>query len=721
MTCQLTMFFPSPFNQLIKWKHNKGIDMNVQSIIRNDKLRNKRFEDLANNSPTIIWMSDESGSTIFINKRWMEITGQVVNDALGYGWLEMVHPEDREEMGLTFFRAKEAEHVFFGQYRLKQTTGDYRWVSDTGSPRIDNNGAFLGYIGGVIDIDDGKTAEEALFLSNERFEAAIEAVEGFMWICDGHGNFVDNQSEWEDLTGQTMEEYRDLGWADAVHPDDIDQYLVAVYRSISSGESLNAEHRLKNKEGEYRNYTVRASPVKNPNGTIREWVGVHTDITEIRMNEARILHLATHDPLTNLPNRTQLEARIRHLILQDDLAVHAILIMDMNRFKVINDTLGHAVGDQILIQVGNLLTANVREADFVARAGGDEFAIFLQNVQTPDNVSKIASKILDVLSLPIVVGQHELIMNASIGIAMYPENGKDETTLLRHADLAMYKAKIMGGNALKFYDHSTFIKNEQRFLLERDLRRALQNNEFFLNYQPKINTKTMAVEGVEALIRWRHPDLGLIPPNDFISLAEEIGLIRQIGEWVTREAGAQLQKWNQEGIGNLKIAINLSVVELLNPLFLQTLKKNIAEMSLDPHQFELEITESRLMENIQFYEELLNDIKDLGFTLSIDDFGTGYSSLSYLKKLPIEILKIDKSFIQDITIDKDDAAIVSATISMAQKMDLAIIAEGVETKEQVEFLQENGCTGMQGYYFSKPLPAAEIPEFVKRFHEKLIH
>jgi len=694
--------------------------MNVQPIIRNDKLKNKRFEDLANNSPTIIWMSDEYGLTRFVNNRWMEITGQNVNDALGYGWLEMVHPDDREEIGSTFLREKEAKHVFFGKYRLKQATGDYRWVSDTGSPRIDNNGTYLGYIGGVIDIDDEKAAKEALFLSNERFEAAIEAVEGVMWICDGHGNFIDKQSEWEDLTGQTIEEYRGLGWAKCVHPDDIDKYLAATYRSISSGELLNAEHRLKNKEGEYRNYSVKASPVRNADGTIREWVGVHTDITETRINEARILHLATHDSLTNLPNRTQLEDRMRHLILQCDFAVHAILIMDMNRFKVINDTLGHAVGDQILIQVGNLLTAHVREADSVARAGGDEFAIILHNVQTQDNVSKIASKILSILSLPIVVGQHELIMNASIGIAMYPENGKDETTLLRHADLAMYKAKMMGGNALKFYDHSTFIKNEERFSLERDLRRALQNDEFFLNYQPKINTKTMAVEGVEALIRWQHPDLGLIPPNDFISLAEEIGLIRQIGEWVIREAGAQLQKWDHEGIGNIKIAINLSVVELLNPLFLQTLKKNIAEMSLDPNQFELEITESRLMENIQFYEDLLNDIKDLGFTLSIDDFGTGYSSLSYLKKLPIEILKIDKSFIQDITIDKDDAAIVSATISMAQKMGLAIIAEGVETKEQVEFLQENGCTGMQGYYFSKPLSAAKTPEFVKRFNHKLI-
>jgi diguanylate cyclase (GGDEF)-like protein/PAS domain S-box-containing protein len=719
MPVRLTTVLIKPF--LISWLMEplQGIDMNAPAIIRIDKLRNKRFEDLANNSPTIIWMSDKSGLTIFINKRWMEITGQPVNDALGYGWLEMVHPDDREEMGSTFLKAKEAEHVFFGKYRLKQADGDYRWVSDTGSPRIDNDGNYLGYIGGVIDIHDGKTAQEALFLSNERFEAAIEAIEGVMWISDAHGNFIDKQSDWENLTGQTFEEYRGLGWAKHVHPDDIDLFLATAYQSISSGESLNAEHRLKNKEGEYRNYSVRANAVKNNDGTIREWVGVHTDITEIRRNEARILHFATHDSLTNLPNRTLLEDHIRHLILQRDSAVHAILIMDMNRFKVINDTLGHAVGDQTLIEVGNLLSAQIGEGDSIARVGGDEFAIVLQNVKTQDNASKMGSKILDFLSHPIVVGQHELILNASIGIAMYPENGADATTLLRHADLAMYKAKVMGGNALQFYDHGTFIKNEERFLLERDLRRALQNNEFFLNYQPKINTRTMEVEGVEALIRWQHPKLGLIPPNDFISLAEEIGLIRQIGEWVTLEAGAQLQKWRLEGITNLKIAINVSVVELLNPLFLQTLKKNIAEMSLDPHQFELEITESRLMENIQFYEVLLNDIKSLGFTLSIDDFGTGYSCLSYLKRLPIEILKIDKSFIQDITIDKDDAAIVSATISMAQKMGLAIIAEGVETKEQVEFLQENGCTGMQGYYFSKPLSAAKIPEFVKQFHHAL--
>lgn len=687
--------------------------MNVQPIIRNDKLKNKRFEDLANNSPTIIWMSDEYGLTIFINKRWMEITGQNVNDALGYGWLEMIHPDDREEMGSTFLRAKEAKHVFFGKYRLKQATGDYRWVSDTGSPRIDNNGTYLGYIGGVIDIDDEKAAKEALFLSNERFEAAIEAVEGVMWICDGHGNFIEKQSEWEDLTGQTFEEYHGLGWSKSVHPDDIDQYLAAAYRSISSGEPLNAEHRLKNKEGEYRNYSVRASPVKNKDGTIREWVGVHTDITETRMNEARVLHLATHDPLTNLPNRTQLEDRIRHLILQCDFAVHAILIMDMNRFKVINDTLGHAVGDQILIQVGNLLTANVREADSVARAGGDEFAIILHNVQTKDNASKIASKILSVLSLPIVVGQHELIMNASIGIAMYPENGKDETTLLRHADLAMYKAKIMGGNALKFYDHSTFIKNEERFLLERDLRRALQNDEFFLNYQPKINTKTMTVEGVEALIRWQHPDLGLIPPNDFISLAEEIGLIRQIGEWVTREAGTQLQKWSQEGVGNIKIAINLSVVELLNPLFLQTLKKNISEMSLDPSQFELEITESRLMENIQFYEVLLNDIKNLGFTLSIDDFGTGYSSMSYLQRLPLDTLKIDKSFVNDIATNKHDISIAKAIIGLAHILSLKVVAEGVETEAQAACLKDAECDIVQGYLYAKPMALEELIVFLK--------
>ena len=237
MPVRLTTVLIKPF--LISWLMEplQGIDMNAPAIIRIDKLRNKRFEDLANNSPTIIWMSDKSGLTIFINKRWMEITGQHVNDALGYGWLEMVHPDDREVMGSTFLKAKEAEHVFFGKYRLKQADGDYRWVSDTGSPRIDNDGNYLGYIGGVIDIHDGKTAQEALFLSNERFEAAIEAIEGVMWISDAHGNFIHKQSDWENLTGQTFEEYRGLGWAKHVHPDDIDLFLATAYQSISSGST----------------------------------------------------------------------------------------------------------------------------------------------------------------------------------------------------------------------------------------------------------------------------------------------------------------------------------------------------------------------------------------------------------------------------------------------------------------------------------------------------
>lgn len=691
--------------------------MCAESTSLHDPLANKRFEDLANNSPTIIWMSDESGTTIFINKRWTEITGQKVQDALGYGWLEMVHPDDREEMGQRFLAAKEAEGVFFGRYRLKSVTGEYRWVADTGSPRIDNNGVYLGYIGGVIDIHERQIAEDALFISNERFKAAIDAVEGLMWICDAQGNFIANQPQWETLTGQTFEEYQGFGWAKHIHPDDQEQYLAAAYYAITSGKSLKAHHRLKNKNGEYRNYSVRASPVKNSDGSVREWVGVHTDITERIENEARILHLATHDSLTNLPNRILFEDRFRHLTLQRDVRFHAILIMDIKRFKFINDTLGHSFGDQLLTLISTILSAQIREGDSIARIGGDEFAIVLESVNSQEDVMKIATKILNVLSTPVLIEEHELIINASVGIAMFPQDGKEVTTLLRHADLAMYKAKLMGGNAIRFYDQSNFIKNDERFLLERDLRRALENEELFLNYQPKINTKTMRVEGVEALIRWQHPKLGLIAPNDFISLAEEIGIICQIGEWVIKEASAQSKRWRNEGLIDIKIAVNVSVIQLMNSSFLQFLKTSILDMPLDPKEFELEITESRLMENIQFYEVLLNEIKALGFTLSIDDFGTGYSSLSYLKRLPIEILKIDRSFVQDITIDQDDAAIVSATISMAHKMDLAVIAEGVETKEQADFLKESGCTSMQGYYFSKPLPANVLTEFINEFHQ----
>ena len=689
--------------------------MSKNSLSEHKLFRNKRFEDLANNSPNIIWMSDVSGTTIFINKKWTEVTGQLVKDALGYGWLEMVHPDDRQQMGDDFLKAKVSEQVFSGRYRLRTITGAYRWVADTGSPRIDNNGSYLGYIGGVVDIHEAKTSEEALYVSNERFRAAIDAIEGLMWITDEAGNFLNEQPEWEKLTGQTFSEYQGFGWTAHIHPDDLEKYLASVYISMETGIPLNGEHRLRNKLGEYRCYSVRASPVRNTNGTIREWVGVLTDISEIRANEQKILHLATHDPLTNLPNRILLEDRIRHLTLQRNKLKHAILFMDLNRFKVINDTLGHSIGDQLLIQIANLLQGMLRVGDIVARIGGDEFVVVLENVLSLDSVTKVGTQILDLLAHPIFIAEHELILNASIGIAIFPEDGEDETALLRHADLAMYKAKLMGGNAIKFYDRA-YSRSEERLLIERDLRHALENEELLLNFQPKVNTKTMRVDGVEALLRWQHPLRGLIPPNDFIPLAEEIGLIFQIGEWVLCEAATQIQKWKIEGIENISVAVNLSVHQLLNPLFIHSLKHCITKTGIDPCLVELEITESKLMENIQSYEILLKEIKSIGFTLAIDDFGTGYSSLSYLKKLPIETIKIDRSFIQDIMEDKDDAVIVCATISMALKMGLAIIAEGVETKDQAKFLHENGCNCMQGYYFSRPLTAYEVGKYIKSFN-----
>jgi diguanylate cyclase (GGDEF)-like protein/PAS domain S-box-containing protein len=557
--------------------------------------------------------------------------------------------------------------------------------------------------------------EDALHISNERLQAAINAVEGIIWICDSTARFVDKQPQWEDLTGQTYEQYIGYGWTHAVHPNNIDAFMRATQESLAHETPLEAEQILMCKDGRYHNFLVRAHPVRNPDGTMREWVGVHIDVTTKLQNENRIQHMATHDLLTNLPNRVLLGDRLEHLINQRAIKQHAILFMDLNRFKIINDSLGHDVGDQVLVEVAKRLAKNVRPGDTLARQGGDEFVIILEDVKSDSDVVNTTLKLLNVLSQPLNIADHEFTLHASIGIAVYPRDGESSQILLKHADLAMYLAKKAGGNIFKFFDKSINVLFEERLAFENDLKKAIRKNELFLNYQPKVNTRKSCVYCLEALVRWNHPTRGIVLPSEFISIAEEIGLISAIGNWVLKEACTQLKIWQSMGHTSFNIAINLSIQQLNSATFLSDIKTIMRETGTDPSKIEFEITETRLMENIHLHEHLLQELRNCGFSLAIDDFGTGYSSLSYLKRLPIKTLKIDRSFIMDIEDDTDDAAIISATISMANKMALAIVAEGVETREQAQFLKKQSCYCMQGNYFSKPLLSEEVNDFIRNF------
>ncbi|MBD2257329.1 EAL domain-containing protein [Pseudanabaena sp. FACHB-2040] len=430
--------------------------------------------------------------------------------------------------------------------------------------------------------------------------------------------------------------------------------------------------------------------------------------------EEQMRYQAFHDALTGLPNRTlfnrQLPLAIDHACQLEQIL--GVVFLDLDRFKIINDTLGHAVGDQLLQQVTQRLVQQLRTEDIIARWGGDEFTLILPNLQSPDNAAQIAQRISSALRPVFQFDSHELHISSSIGIALFPQDGKDLTTLLQNADAAMYRAKEQGRNNYQFYTTTLNSQANQRLTLENSLHHALERQEFVIHYQPQINVDTGRVIQVEALLRWQHGELGLISPQTFIPLAEETGLIVAIGEWVLRQACHQSRRWQQAGLLDLRIAVNLSARQLQHPSLVATVKTILRESDLQPQNLELEITETAAMRDVESTIETLQALQQLGVRISMDDFGTGYSSLSYLKKFPLHGLKIDRAFVWDVAENAQDRAMVSAIIAMTRGLHLNVVAEGVETQDQLICLRSMGCVEMQGFLFSYPLPAEEMTAYL---------
>ncbi len=438
--------------------------------------------------------------------------------------------------------------------------------------------------------------------------------------------------------------------------------------------------------------------------------------TERKRSEAKIVHMAYHDALTNLPNRLLFHERLNQAFADAESSgkMLAVIFLDLDRFKVINDTLGHHVGDELLKHFGKRLQSYVREEDTVARFSGDEFIILMTGIAHIDEVTEFVKGIPSLLYEPFVWEGHELFVTCSIGLSLYPQDGLDASTLIKNADTAMYRAKIeKGGNTFAIYRADMNQRSMERLNLEIDLRRALKKNEFTIYYQPLVNLRTGRILGMESLVRWVHPQKGMISPSDFIPLAEETGLIVPIGNWVLQEACRQNKAWHQMGFDSLCVSVNISASQFQQPGFVQFVKQTLEETGLEPGMLCLEITENVAMKNVAYIVDTMNKLKELGVRISIDDFGTGYSSLSYLKRFKVHTLKIDQSFIQDLTHDEDNAAIVSALIMMSQRLKIKSLAEGVETKEQLDFLRQHGCDEIQGYIFSKPLAAADFENLLK--------
>ena len=498
-------------------------------------------------------------------------------------------------------------------------------------------------------------------------------------------------------------------------PDAVDPTAIAYVQEVSDAVLLR-------RDGSTAVVEHSVTTLRDLQGNATGTVLVLHDVTEARAMALRMAHLAHHDQLTGLPNRILLHDRTRQAIAHAHRHTGQVglLYIDLDGFKHVNDSLGHSVGDKLLRAVSQRLVATVRSSDTVCRQGGDEFVILLPEIDRRASAGQIAEKLVQVCGAVYHIDGQEMHISLSVGVAIYPEDGGDVDSLMRNADAAMYHAKESGRNNFQFFAPEMLARARERVSLQSSLHGALSRKEFRLYYQPKVNLKSGNIIGAEALLRWQRPGRGMAMPNQFIPVAEDSGLILSIGEWVLREACRQNRVWQDAGLQPIPVSVNISHAQFRQKSFLDTVLRTLDETGLDPRFLEIELTESAVMRDVEHTGNVLRALKDLGVQVAIDDFGTGYSSLSYLKRLPIDTLKIDQSFIHDVATDPDDAAIVTAVIVMARSLRHKVIAEGVETREQAAFLQRQLCDEMQGFYFSQPLSASDFPRLLQtRAQEEL--
>ena len=563
----------------------------------------------------------------------------------------------------------------------------------------------------TLEIAERKQAEVAI----RKLSGAMEKVADSIFITDANGVIEYVNAAFELITGYSRAEA--LGQTPRViksgkHDE---QFYQQIWDTVLKGEVYRNVCINRRKDGRLYHEAITITPLTDEKGRVTHFISSGKDITESIQTQERLHYLAHHDALTGLPNRVLFVDRLKHALKRAERRKRSVAVMflDMDRFKIVNDTLGHEAGDRLLQAMAARLHACVREGDTVARFGGDEFAGFLSDVASPDDVALVVTKFLDALAPPFLIDGHELFISGSIGISLYPDDGTDTQTLMKNADTAMYRAKQNGGNTSEFYHAEMNAHALTRLAWETGLRRALEREEFLLHYQPQFDLNGGGVVGFEALVRWENQETGAVLPEEFVPLLEETGLIVPVGEWILRTACAQHRAWQLAGLPRSRMAVNISSRQFDGNDLMQTIQRVMRDEDMQAEFLELEITESILMKNAGPDIEALQALSNLGVRFALDDFGTGYSSLTYLKRFPINVLKIDRAFVHDITVDVDDAAIVRAIITMAHSLGMKTVAEGVETREQLDFLRTQGCDFAQGFYLSPPLPGDEIERLLK--------
>jgi len=665
------------------------------------------------------------GVLLEVNQKFCDMLGYDRTELIGKTVKDITHPDDYGQGSrLRTLLIGSDTRSASGEKRFIRKDGTLIWARRTMSVGCDGGGNPQYIVSVVEDISERKQAEIALRQTEEQFRQLVAHIPQVFWIGDiAQRKLVYVSPAAEHLFGRSLEEIyaspRML--IRAVHRNDRKR-LIDGRLSEAAGGNYDEVVRVVRPDGTVRWVRDRAFPVRDGEGRVYRIAGIAEDITARRESEQRLVYLAHYDGLTNLPNRLLFYDRLGQAIAlaKREQWIVGVMFIDVDRFKDVNDTLGHAVGDKLLQKVSARLIRSVRSHDTVGRLGGDEFAVVLSNLGTAQDAEAVAQKIIRSFDEPFELdGGTEIYVTASIGITLYPTDSTNHDALLKNADLAMYRAKEEGRNTYERYSAEIDSRNAGRVDMQGMLRHALEREEFVLYYQPKVEVRSNRTIGVEALIRWNSHELGFVSPEDFIPIAEEIGLIVPIGDWVLRTACTQNRAWQDEGHAPLVMSVNLSARQFREKNLVDKIVGVLNETGLEARYLDLEITESLIMSQADSTVVLLEKLHQLGVGLSIDDFGTGYSSLAYLKRFPVQSIKIDQSFVRDLTTDADDAAIVTAVVAMAKSLKLKVIAEGVETKEQLDFLTTLQCDEYQGYYFGRPVPAGSFITYLQQHRHGL--